>query len=211
MKKNAKEKKVKVKNRNKIIGTNSRISFGTKLVWALLVSFPLSILASYIVYIISDKADRITIFHDSSERGGQTVIDLKIENSGDYDLNGLIVPIRFLKTVEMASVEPNDYRDCLKIKGNAVTFVLPESQVFMKSESIIFRFTSDGVNYIKNLSNLPNYISSFHISHEKVHGVWGRIYRLSDFIMVLFVFVLFIVIISSVVVFCFYKKQSYYA
>ncbi len=142
-----------------------------RLLWSLIFSFPLGILGSYIAGTISDDTPRLLIFSKSSSLGGQTVIDLKVRNAGDFDLKGLKVILEFENRPTLSTL-PTEFEQYAFLDKTKCTFSLPTNIEFKKGQLIEFRFVSEGSNRILNYNSLPKSISSNLFVSKIVYASW---------------------------------------
>lgn len=174
-------------------------SWRAKLLWGFFLSLPLGVLGSIIAGTISGKTNYLIIHSKSSFKGGQTVIDLTIQNLGDYDLKGLNAHIEFEKSPSV-SVSPEEYQKYVNIYKNDLDFNLPYDFELKKGQLIEFRFISRGSNRIINNTSLSKSISSKCIISEEVFASWRNHSWLGDFEVKDLVIVISIIIMAVVIV-----------
>jgi len=150
-----------------------------RFLWALFLSLPIGILGTYLAGLLSDKTNRLLVYSNSSYHGGETVIDVTIQNAGDFVLCGLRVDLAFEKPPTY-HISPKEYKQYTSLNASSFKLSLPSNIELETGQEVELRFTTKGANEITNLNSVPKSISAHCIISEEVHASWRRHFLLSN-------------------------------
>ena len=134
-------------------------------------SLVLGVAGNWIYGIAPDKQARLELFKSESRQAGQTNIDLKVVNTGSFDLAGLEARFELERTASFA-ISPDELKVFAALKNNQFQLKAPASFTLKPTGSVEMRFTSTGSNTITNQADLPRKVSSTWHFSKQIDAAW---------------------------------------
>ena len=138
-----------------------------------IIALVIGISSTLIANKFEEPSPELTISYDTDFRGGLTVMDLTVANTGDFRLQNLSGTIELEKTFKL-SVANDSLLKYVNVDSNRLSFFFPPDFSIKPKYGLTFRMTSEGPNKIKDPDLLPDKIEAKYVNVEIVKGKMMR-------------------------------------
>ncbi len=152
----------------------------SRLIWGIILSIPLGTAGSLLANSISKQTPQLSIDLNSFLKAGETIIDMDIKNTGDFDLCGLAAHLKFEKPPEIR-VEPDRWKAFISLSGTEFHLLTKPDYEFKKDEVVELRFVSAGSNRIINYNSIPEDVNAICIRRESVNASFNKDFGFAGF------------------------------